>query len=523
MRSTVRVRAIPPAIVILAAAAALTLSCSKGPVLEEPSPGESILDRTEHIEPHLATSIPEAVRWCDRIPGLENRRIDVGGAELYVELEGRGEPLVLINGGPGGTHHYFHPWFSRAKRYARVVYYDQRGCGLSDFAPGDKGYSVDQAVEDLESLRRALGFERWALLGYSYGGFLAQLYAALHPDRVSGLILLGASPQVRADLGPSRQGEFITEAEQERMAEARRELAEYAKARELPRQETVSLLIYNNFLNGDWKRQHFFRPSPERLAQMALYEWVNDVNFNGIIGQTQGRWDLTGAFEGNPVPTLILEGRWDLTWSEKKKDIIKANHPNARMVVFANAGHGVYDEQPDEFFGVLEEFIRGLRPVNAAALARYRTFLAAWVSEMRARPDIIVDSTGWGLLASRELAAKYSPEWLEALPQWHQLLRAGFALYDVERYAEARTAFERMEARAGDDPRIRAMALIWQGHMLDLLGDRADAVARYGQAADLNVSDSWMHSQYGMEYALSPYARERLSTPFKRLENLVLD
>ncbi|MFO7733494.1 MAG: hypothetical protein R6X21_07570 [Candidatus Aminicenantes bacterium] len=124
---------------------------------------------------------------------------------------------------------------------------------------------------------------------------------------------------------------------------------------------------------------------------------------------------------------------------------------------------------------------------------------------------------------SRELAAKYSPEWLEALPHWRQLLRAGFALYDVERYAEAVAAFERMEAQAGDDRRIKAMSLIWQGHMLDLMGKRPEAVRRYGRAAAMDIADGWTHSQYGLKYELSPYARERLTTPFKRIENNTLD
>ena len=503
--------------------AALTASCSKGPAIEEPTHGESILDRVVHIEPALVTSIPETFRWCDRLEGLEKRRIDVGGAEIYVEVEGKGTPLVLINGGPGGTHHYFHPWFSRAKKYARVVYYDQRGCGLSDFKPGEKGYSVEQAVEDLEAIRKALGFEKWVVLGYSYGGFLAQLYTVLHPENVSGLILLGASPGMRADLSPSRQGEFVSEVEEKRMAELRRELNEYAKANDLPRQKVVELSIYNSFLNGDWKRQNFFRPSADRLAQGALYEWAHDQNFNSVMGQTQGRWDFTGAFQGNPIPTLVLEGRFDLTWSEKKKDILKGNHPNGRMAVFENAAHGIYDEQPDEFFRVLREFIKGLPRVDEAALAKYRGFLDGWVAAMKARPDLVIDSISWGVQASRELAAKYSPQWLESFSQSRHYLRAGFALYDVERYADALTVFERLEAKFGGNPQMKALGLIWQGHMLDLMGKRPEAGLRYRKAAEMNLSDTWMHSQYGLKYELGPYARERLKTPFKRLENNSLD
>jgi proline iminopeptidase len=520
MKKNARILTVVSGFLVLAA---LTVSCSKEPAVEEPTHGESILDRVIHIEPALLTAVPETFRWCDRLTGLDKRRVDAGGAELYVEVEGKGTPLVLINGGPGGTHHYFHPWFSRAKKYARVVYYDQRGCGLSDFKPGDAGYSVEQAAEDLEAIRKALGFDKWVVLGYSYGGFLAQLYTVLHPERVSGLVLLGATPGMRADDGPSRQGEYISEAENNRMAELRRELNEYAKANDLPRRKIVELSIYNNFLNGDWKRQNFYRPSPDRLAQGALYEWVNDRNFNGILNQSQGRWDFTGAFEGNPIPTLILEGRYDLTWSEKKKDILKGNHPNGRMVVFDNASHGIYDEDPDGFFRVLREFVKGLPGVDDAALSRYRTFLDGWVAAMKARPDIVIDSVSWGLLASRELAGKYSPDWLEAFSQYGHYLRAGFALYDVQRYADALAVFERLEARFGDKPEIKALGLIWQGHMLDLMGKRAEALVRYGKAAEMNLSDTWSHGQYGLKYELSPYARERLKTPFKRLENNSLD
>jgi len=189
---------------------------------------ESILDRVVHIEPEIITEIPVVDRWCDRLK-LRKYRIDVGGAELYVEEEGKGTPLVLINGGPGGTHHYFHPWFSQAKQYARVIYYDQRGCGLSDLKPGEDGYSVHQAVEDLDTIRKALDIDEWVLLGYSYGGFLAQFYTVNHPENVAGLILLGASPGMHVKTGRSRQNQFMSERERARLKEIRSELQQLSK------------------------------------------------------------------------------------------------------------------------------------------------------------------------------------------------------------------------------------------------------------------------------------------------------
>ena len=139
----------------------LFLSCGKEEAVQqevEQADRESIFDRIIHLEPEIITEIPDVPRWCDQLE-LKKQRIDMGDCELYVEEEGRGTPLVLINGGPGGTHHYFHTWFSRAKKYARVIYYDQRGCGLSDYNPGDNGYSVEQAVEDLDSIREALNID----------------------------------------------------------------------------------------------------------------------------------------------------------------------------------------------------------------------------------------------------------------------------------------------------------------------------------------------------------------------------
>lgn len=485
---------------------------------------ESILDRVVFIEPNLITDIPPVDRWCDRLK-LKKHRIDVGDAELYVEEEGKGTPLILINGGPGGTHHYFHPWFSKAKKYARVIYYDQRGCGLSDYEPGEEGYSVHQAVEDLDDIRTALNIDKWIVLGYSYGGFLAQFYTVNHPESVAGLVLLGASPGMHVDTGKSRQRQFMSEEEQARLREIRKQLTQSFKENGMPREQFMQLLLYNNFLNGDWKRQHFYKPSPERLSQIALYEWVQDEGFNSIMGQSQGRIDLKGAFDGNPIPTLILEGKWDLTWGEKKPEILKKNHPNAQLVMFENAGHGIYDEEPGKFFAELENFIKNLVAVSDDEILAYKSTLKTWEKESRSSPDRILGSFGWGWSSSRKIAQRYSREWLEMFDDLTSFLRVGFAFYDVENYTEALFVFERMQsAAAGKEQKPHeAMALIWQGQMLDLLGKREDALKRYSLAADMNLDDTWMHAQYKMNYSLSPYAKKRMKEPFERIENSSLD
>jgi len=496
----------------------IILSCIKKRALDESR--ETIFDRIVHIEPELLTEVPATFRWCDRLD-LTKRRINVGDCELYVEEEGNGTPLVLINGGPGGTHHYFHPWFSRAKEYARVIYYDQRGCGLSDYEPGENGYSVMQAADDLEALRKALNIHKWALLGYSYGGFLAQYYSTLYPENVSGLVLMGASTGMWVQMEPSRQQKFISDEEKTRRREIRTQLRKLARENDWSTEKYVELIVFNNHLNGDWKRQNMYRPSREKLAQMALYEWRQDNNFNGIMSSSQQRMDLTGAFENCPIPTIILEGRWDLTWNIDKPEIIYKNHPGSKLVWFENSTHGIYEEEPDKFFKVLKRFVKSLPEVKQEEIENYKTYLVAWDKEKKASPDYMIRTAGWGRKSNEKLAKAYTREWLETFQESRSYLKLGFALYDVKNYLDALMAFSRMEelAKEENDADRQAMALLWQGHMLDLLDKRKEAISHYKQVADMNITAQWSHSQFGLQYQVSPYAEERIQIPFQRVEN----
>ena len=513
-------------LILLTALILIPLAFSSGqqdkPIASEKR--ESIHDRIVHIEKDFITEIPQVPRLCDRLD-LKKQRINVGDCELYVEEEGKGTPLVLINGGPGGTHHCFHPWFSKAKDYLRVIYYDQRGCGLSDHQPGKDGYSVDQAVADLEAIRKALGVSKWAMLGYSYGGFLAQCYATKFPENLAGLILLGATPGMWVDLKRTRQYDFMSEEEQARLRQIRKELIKLAIENRLSLEKSMALVVYNNHINGDWKRQHYYRPSPEKLAQMALYEWNFDQknNFRGAIGDSESKIDLTGAFDRCPIPTLILEGQWDLTWNTDKPEVLHKNHPGSKLVMFENAGHGIYDEDSDRFFMVLKEFTQNLPRVSPSATASFKEHLADWDRKQKASPLYFIRSSSWGRTSMEKLAKAYRPEWCDLVSNSGSFLflKLGVAQYEVENYGEALAVFERMQkaAEKRQDVNDRAVALIWQGHMLDLLGKREDAIARYKQVAEMNNTSSMAHSQYGLQYMCSPYAKERMATPFVRVEN----
>jgi proline iminopeptidase len=485
---------------------------------------ETVLDRVTHIEKDLHLEIPQVARLCDQL-NLKRQRINVGDCELYVEEEGTGVPIVLLNGGPGATHHYFHPFFSRANGFARVIYYDQRGCGISGYCPGS-GYTVGQAADDLENLRRALKIEKWVVLGHSYGGLLAQAYSLQYPESLSGLILVGASEGMHVPLKPSRQYDFFSDEEKAKKRQIRTELGRLIKEKKLPQEKFVEILVYNNFLNGDWKRQNFFKPTLERFAQIALYEWKQDTTFNGIMSQDADRIDLQGAFEGFPIPTLIMEGKWDLTWNTDKPGILHGNHPGSRLMMFEHSSHNPFEDEPERFFPALRDFVKSLPQVSAERVSTWKQYLAGWKKQQEVSFSYVLHSTGYGRKSNERIVELYSPQWLEKLEDPDALLKTGFALYDVARYEDALAIFKKLR-RVVDtghgDKSFSALALIWQGFILDLLGRRDEAIIVYRVVSDMKVTGEQTQDQFGLTFAPSPYAAEKINEPFKRVENKLKD
>ena len=136
--------------------------------------------------------------------------------ELRFEAHGEGTPVVVVHGGPGVP--YASPWTGLEPlrdRY-RFYYYDQRGCGKSTrpFKQFDERKYYDNMIQlektlglgaqiaDLERIRRILGRDKLTLIGHSFGGLIAMLYAAEFPERVEKLV----SAAIRPSLFPHRDG-----------------------------------------------------------------------------------------------------------------------------------------------------------------------------------------------------------------------------------------------------------------------------------------------------------------------------
>jgi proline iminopeptidase len=492
--------ALPAVVVALAAALVCLWPC--------PSQGETVLERKVHIEPGIA-EVPNVPTLCEVLK-MAGRRVTAGGCQLYCEVEGRGTALVLVHGGPGATHQGFHPFFRKAASFSKVVYYDQRGCGQSDFARGG-GYTIEQAVADLDDLREALKLEKWVVLGWSYGGVVAQAYLLKYPERVAGLVLVGAAPDAFGlSLQPGRQSEFISAEEQRKMQELHEDPALSG-----PR------LTYNAWLNGDWKRQNYYKPTREAMARTALYDWNHDPLFRQDILRDLDQADFRGLFEGCPIPVLMAEGKYDLTWGADKAEKLSACFDGCQLVMFERSAHAPFADEPDKFFTALRAFMEGLpdKPVEAAhwqaQVAARQAQVAARQAERAKLPEHMLKTAGWGRKSSEKIAGSYSEAWLKQVSDPMLLMRLGFALYDAKEYEKALAVFRRLE-----ETDEAGVALVWQGQMLDLLGRRAEALAAYRKAAGQSLY--MRHGQYGIVVSRE-YVQTRMKTPFQRVENQVSD
>ena len=334
-------------IIALSIVAIFNTSCNK-----KETGKEKVSDNIIHIEDSIHYSIPELARLCDELK-LDIQKVNIGDCNLHVEIEGDGIPIVLINGGPGGTHHGFHPNFSKISKNHKIIYYDQRGTGLSDFKKG-KGYSFEQAVNDLENLRVQLDIQKWVVCGFSYGGGLAQFYSAKYPENVLRMILISSLPLFESKNFVSEQEIHLSELEKKKKNELIKEF--------INGKLKMKSFLYNLDLNGDWKRQNYYKPSKKEMIRKALYEWINDKNFNSDMSASYALYDFKGIFKDCPIPTIIFEGKNDLTWGSKKANVFRLNHPNAKYVLFEHSAHAPHKDEPKKFFSELRKFTTTLQP-----------------------------------------------------------------------------------------------------------------------------------------------------------------
>ncbi len=280
--------------------------------------------------------------------GAEGKFFRGEEATLYYEIrgEGKGTPLVAINGGPGVDHPYMLSTLHSSSaldelaRERPVVVYDQRGVGLSPGLQSGQSCTVADQVADLEALRAYLGYQRLNLLGHSFGGYLAMAYAARYPERIERLVLCDSAAAKFADTV------FL-------FARVFPETSERLEAIAITDEETkrASFMAYFSML--------FYSPD-NRDRYLAA---VTAINANPAVGdmlhKDMEQLDFTPELANFRFPTLVMTGRFDMNVAPSVAYAIHKRIPGSTFVVFEKSGHLPFYEEQDRFVATVSGFLSG--------------------------------------------------------------------------------------------------------------------------------------------------------------------
>ena len=264
-------------------------------------------------------------------------------------------PLVVLHGGPGGTHDYLLSLADLATDGRAVVHYDQLGNGHSSHFP-DRGadfWTVDLFVRELHNLVDRLGIaSRHHVLGQSWGGFLAQEYALTQPPGLRSLVL--------ADTAASFP-DFVAEANRLRAelppeVEATLRRHEEAGTTDDPAYMEACLVFYGRHVcRVEW---------PPEVAETfawierdpTVYHTMNGPSEFHVIGSIRD-WNVKERLGELRVPTLLVSGRHDEATPALQQTLLDGI-AGATWTVFEDSSHMPHVEERERYMDVVGEWLR---------------------------------------------------------------------------------------------------------------------------------------------------------------------
>lgn len=265
------------------------------------------------------------------------------GLKLHYRVVGKGPRTVIVP-----LIFWNVPRFEHAPATLRFVFYDPRGRARSEAVPPSRA-SVQQDIDDLETVRRTMNADQVALIGTSYYGAMVARYAMLHPEHVTRIVMVGPG-SIRRDAPQD-----VDTAER-----ARRVPQDAARALDARR----STLTAERYCEEWWslhaplyvgRAENSSRV--ERNCHLPNEQPQNFFPHMGAVIGSLGTFDWREEARRVTMPVLILHGARDLVSPISTGREWAAALPNARLTELAEGGHLPWYEDDDEVFGHVFRFL----------------------------------------------------------------------------------------------------------------------------------------------------------------------
>lgn len=264
--------------------------------------------------------------------------VNIDNAKIHFESAGAGMPLVMIHAGVADRRQWNNEFAYFSQSY-QVVRHDMRGYGKSEPVEGEFSH-----LSDFITLVNALELhEPFILMGCSMGGTLAMDFALKHPARVKAVIMVGSSPS-GLDLDVPTPAKF----------------ADAEKAFEAGNLDLVAEIETQIWFDGTGRTPEQVNPAMRKLLyemnRLALYNEARQLGKrlpNTEVSAVERLKDLD-------VPVLIVAGSHDIPIVLAAAEYMNENIKFARKVMIEDAAHLPNMDQPLEFQGIVQDFLKSL-------------------------------------------------------------------------------------------------------------------------------------------------------------------
>lgn len=259
----------------------------------------------------------------------------VGDINLYYEVHGKGEPLVLIMGiGLRGAH-----WFAIQDKLAggyRVIVPDNRGTGRSD--KPEIPYTAKMMAQDVAGLLGVLGISAANIFGYSLGGMIAQEFALNYPERLDSLILGCTS------CGGTKSVPLTAEA-----------IAFSLELANLPSIEDKA----RAWIPWLWNKE-FIENNPAAIKRFTAIYCEYPTLSQAFLSQANVLFthDTYDRLPDIKAPTLVIAGSGDRLQPYENSKLLASRIPNAELAIIENAGHQFFADSTEKAIKIILDFLR---------------------------------------------------------------------------------------------------------------------------------------------------------------------